>query len=179
MHHGVGIMAIASYHMHHFVCAWNIPLLHCTTIAIIHFMGASLSWLSSIYTLSWNIFVIISWLHWHKKKCFTTSIVQLLQVINPEQGCSKNLLLNHSLCYPHLFSQTLCWISPTSVFFMWWSQHCENWPPCIIVVPRSFWRSLFGSENLTWLPYPIALKSRARIKFGRLLKSIIVIRRRP
>ena len=34
--------------------------------------------------------------------------------------------------YPHLFSQILCWISPTSVFFMWWSQHCENWPPCII-----------------------------------------------
>jgi len=37
-------MKIALRHMHHFSCAGNIPSLHCTTIAILHLMGASLSW---------------------------------------------------------------------------------------------------------------------------------------
>ena len=105
-------------------------------------------------------------------KHIATSILQLSPIIKSWARMFQKSSPKPFFVYPHLFS-------PTSVFFMWWSQHCENWSPCIIVVPRSFWRFLFGSENLTWLTYPITLKSRARIKFGCWLKGIIVFTRRP
>ena len=170
-HHHSCIMMYASLDQHHDNCI--APPLQSYILWVHHYHGFE------HLHLELEDFVVTPWWHWHTYAYFATSILQLCPIIKSWARMFQKSSPKPFFVYPHLFSQILCWISPTSVFFMWWSQHCENWPPCIIVVPRSFWRSLFGFENLTCLTYPIALKSRARIKFGCWLKGIIVFRRRP
>ena len=138
MHHWTSIMANASCHMRHFICTWNTPSSCCTIIAIVHLNSASLSWLYIEHLHSeLEHFVIISWLHQHKWACFATSIVQIIQIINPEQGCSRRSFSTNLPCYPHLLSLSLvmnltdivCFSSCSDLNYVW------TWPPYFITIP--------------------------------------------
>jgi len=89
MHHWASIVAIALCHMHHFARAWNTPSLCCTIIAIIHLNSAVMVIYRALHS-ELEHFVIIPWLHRYKWACFVTSIMQIIQVINSEQGGSKH-----------------------------------------------------------------------------------------
>ena len=116
-------------------------------------------------------------LHGHKQACFAISIVQQIQIVNPEQGCSKTSFLNRSFMLYSLAIDKPCDESHDNCFLMSWSQLYEN------LIDLSHHHSLFslsfssGSENFTWLNYSSWFKSHVRIKFGCLLKSIVVIKR--
>ena len=156
LHHGVCIIESASWQMHHVMCiisfAWNIPSLYCTSIAIIHLKSASLSWLSSMCTMSWNIlslFLSIVALYGHKQACFTISIMQQIQIVNPEQGCSKTSFLNRSFMLYSLAIDKPCDESHDNCFLMSWSQLYEN---LINLSHHHSWFSLFFFFWI-WKPY--------------------------
>ena len=167
MHHWVGIMAIASCHMHHFICAWNIPSLYCTSIAIMHLKSASLSWLSSMCTMSWNLLslslgVVIFLYHknhvlWKKK-----SWARMFQ----------KLLLNHSsiLClfaidkpcdesHRHLFS-SCCDLS-----------FVRTWLPCLIIIPCSVYLFLLDLKTLHDSIIRPGLRAMSESSLGACLKA--------
>ena len=71
-YHGNCIMSYASFHLlrEHPIIVLHQQYNHTSHGCIIIFVGASLSWLSSIYTLSWSIvslFLGMVALHWHKQ----------------------------------------------------------------------------------------------------------------
>ena len=121
MHHGNCIVSHAPFHlcMEHPIVALHH---HCNHT----FHGCIINMVIEQLHSELEHFVIIPWLHRHKWACFATSIVQINQIINSEQGCSRRSFSTNLSCYPHLFSQALCWISPISVFFVLSSQLDEN-----------------------------------------------------
>ena len=110
-HYDVCIIESTSWQMHHVICTilfctWNISSWHYTGIAIIRFMNVSLSWLSSICTLSWSILSLSLDCIVINKHVFSTSILQLILIVNPEQGCSKNSSLTNPPYYPYVLSMS-------------------------------------------------------------------------
>ena len=160
LHHGVCIIEPASWQMHHITCTvsfvWRSPSLHCIGPAIIPLKSPLLSWLLSICIMSLNILSLslsIVALHGHKQACFAISIVQQIQIVNPEQGCLKTSFLNRSFMLYSLAIDKPCDESHDNCFLMSWSQLYEN------LIDLSHHHSLFslsfssGSENFTWLNY--------------------------
>jgi hypothetical protein len=98
------IMVIALCHMHHLDRAWDPSSSCCTIIAIIHYNGASCSWLYIEHcTLNWSILSLSLDCIGLNRHVLQSTTSKIIQVINSEQEYVKHHFVN-PLYYPYLLT---------------------------------------------------------------------------